>query len=288
MQEERSALCPTLLKGLIGLASSEPITELWELAQMVRRDTALADLLAGADAEDFLAQVRSRQEFAVFRARWDAFLERWGFRRSGELMLTVPSFEENPAELVGILRAHVNADCLSPVELLQRQAAGRHTETERVAKTLGRRGFRRLLPWPSTSLLFRLLLNATHRSIALRERARLKQALSTAAAAASPWPSAPRLVPLGYLKTPGEVFNLNYQEIDLLLAGSEMHAHQVKDLVATRQAGQVRLHALNPPDSFELAAGAYLKMDAPAESAAAPDTTQETILNGVGACGGQC
>jgi phosphohistidine swiveling domain-containing protein len=286
--EERSALCPALLKGLPGVVTSEAVDELWELAQMIRVDADLDDLLKGATPAEFLAHVRGRAKFAAFRVRWDSFLERWGFRRSGELMLTVPGFQENPAELVGILRAVVRADGASPAKLLKQQDAERRDATARVTLALRRRGIRRLLPWPSKATLFQLLLKATHCSVAQRERARLKQALLYNRCRRIVLAIGAKLAPLGYLETADDIFNLTYQEIDRLLAGGDMFAHQVKELVALRRAGQARLHALIPPDSFELEYGAYLDFNGPVNSPRKtnPVAGTESVLSGVGVCCG--
>jgi hypothetical protein len=48
-----------------------------------------------------------------FSRAFDEYLEKWGFRCSGELMLTVPSFQENPGALVDILKTYCNHRSIS-------------------------------------------------------------------------------------------------------------------------------------------------------------------------------
>src|SRR6185503_15096263 len=96
----------TLLKALPGLASSRPAIELWTLSRMIRADAELAVLFATADPNVVVAAVRTQPAFAPFARAFDAYLRDWGFRCSAELMLTTPSFQENPASVVTILESY--------------------------------------------------------------------------------------------------------------------------------------------------------------------------------------
>ena len=103
------ALHNTLLKAIPQLVSGEPVQKLWELSRAVRADAALRTLFK-SDAKSVVNQIALNQEFAGFRAGFDDYLQRWGFRCSAELMLTVPSFQEQPALLVETIRAYAHRD----------------------------------------------------------------------------------------------------------------------------------------------------------------------------------
>src|SRR5262249_14202498 len=105
-QADQSALHNTLLKGLSDVVSGQPVAELWQLSRSVRDDPAVAASFAELDNVALLTAVRQRPELGGFRQALDKYLSRWGFRRSGELMLTVPSFQEQPGPLLDILRAY--------------------------------------------------------------------------------------------------------------------------------------------------------------------------------------
>ena len=73
---------------------------------MVRADAGCAHLLDAAPAADALDAIRRRSAVRAFARALDDFLDDWGFRCSGELMLTVPSFQEDPAPLIDLLKAY--------------------------------------------------------------------------------------------------------------------------------------------------------------------------------------
>jgi hypothetical protein len=82
----------SLLKGLSGLKSAQPIGELWALAQAVQRDDVLRAMLTELPGERIAERLVSDERFAGFNAQ-SSLLERWGFavRRAHA---TVPSFQE--------------------------------------------------------------------------------------------------------------------------------------------------------------------------------------------------
>jgi pyruvate,water dikinase len=247
-------------------------------------------MFAASEGEAILEGVRSRPEFGAFREALDAYLREWGFRRSGELMLTVPSFQERRAELIDILKGYVAAGGESPADLLRRQAGEREAETARVLAVLRRRKLVPLLPWPNRATLARVLMRWARRSIALRERARLKQALLYNRLRRVVLAVGRRLVERGSLESAEDVFFLTHQEIDDLLSGSAMFPGRVKELVALRMASHAEASAMTPPDSFELPEGddwsPRREQGPPLLARRAPTTDGAAVLRGVGACGG--
>ena len=127
----RTAVHSSLLKAIPDVISGEPVHRLWELSRMIRDDDALRTLFAH-ESSVVMARLSDDPRFAGFRAAFERYLEDWGFRCSEELMLTSPSFQENPAPLIDMLRAYALLDGASPVDALREQEADRVAETERV------------------------------------------------------------------------------------------------------------------------------------------------------------
>jgi hypothetical protein len=175
--EDLASLHNTLLKGLPDLASNKPVIGLWKLSRQIQKDPQLLKLFQQNDGHKVWNAVQQQSKFSKFHGSLRQYLDDSGFRCSGELMLTVASFQENPAALVEILKAYSALSGESPAERLHEQESQRITETDRMLKTLSQRWWVRWLPWPRKSLKVRWLLKWTQHSIALRERARLKQAL---------------------------------------------------------------------------------------------------------------
>ena len=222
------ALHNTLLKAIPQLVSGQPVQELWELSRMVRADAALRNLFE-SDSESVVNQIAVNPKFADFRAQFEEYLQRWGFRCSAELMLTAPSFQEEPALLVDIIRAYTRRDCESPAAALSRQFAEREQET---------RSLMRKLRWHRAAVL-RIVLRWTQAAIAYRERARLKQALLYSRCRRLALALGDQLVTRGHLAERDDVFSLTVQEVDELAAGRAMFPHHVQELTAMRK----RAHA---------------------------------------------
>ena len=271
--EDQEALHNTLLKALPGLVSGRPAIELWRLSRMIRSDARLTVLFESAEPADIIAAIRRVPEFQPFSQAFDRYLADWGFRCSGELMLTVPTFQEDPAALVPLLCAYARSDSESPESQLARQQHERLAETERIVAEIG----------PVRGLLLRLLLSWTQRAIQLRERARLKQALLYSRLRRLALAIGDHLVANGRLVGRDDVFMLTVHELDELLAGRAMFPNHVRDTAARRRHAHDAFADVRPPDTLRLAPGEYFSPATTTESLA--DTSADR-LSGTSACGG--
>jgi len=144
------------------------------------------------------------------------------------------------------------------------------------------------LPWPTKATLLKIALKGCHRSIALRERARLKQALLYSCFRRIVLAIGSQLVTNGMLSDRNHIFFFTYQEIDALLAGSAMFPHQTKELAELRRSGHLQLANMQPRDAFVLPRGMYLPTEPtnPRELKG-KELSANSELVGVGACGGR-
>ena len=108
----------------------------------------------------------------VSPASWTNFLTDWGFRSSGELMLTTPTLEEQPEPVISLLQQYIERE--RGISRGHASRGRRRSGAPRRPAILqhARRSAHRPAP-PSTWLLLR----STQIAVACRERARLKQAL---------------------------------------------------------------------------------------------------------------
>lgn len=278
-QAGNSNLHNDLLVGLPGLASHVPVEKLWLLSRQIRADATLAQLFAANDNATIERQLREQPHFAPFRAALLEYLEQWGFRSSGELMLTRASPEEDPLQTLALLRSYAALDAPSPQQQLAEQTAAREAATEQVCRQLS---FVR-------ARLFRRLLAATQEAIRLRERARQKQAKLYVRLRHIVLGIGRQLVAAGMLEQADDAMFLEYDELDALLAGHAMFPYDIAALIQQRRAAQTRLAAMMPPDNFELGWGEYLPQQTGLETeatTAGTDTTSQ-LLHGTGACGGR-
>ena len=249
--DTRGGLHNRLLRALPGVPSTMPPRRLWALSRLIRSDATLNRLFASAGTPAILDALRDDARFVRFRRELERFLDEWGFRSSAELMLTVPSLQEDPAPVIELLKGYATSDGEPPESMMARQAAERVKETSRVVRTLARRS-------PGAALAVRLLLRAAQASVAYRERARLKQALLYTRLRRVALAIGRRLTDAGRLAKPDDVFMLTWQELDELGTGRAMFPYRVPDLVALRRREHATLDAMRPPATFSARMGGYL------------------------------
>lgn len=249
--DTRGGLHNRLLRALPGVPSAVPPLRLWALSRLIRSDVRLERLFASAGTPAILEALRRDERFVGFRRELDRFLDDWGFRSSAELMLTVPSLQEDPAPVIELLRQYAASDAEPPETAMARQAAERVRETSQVVRTLARRS-------PVAALRVWMLLRAAQVSVAYRERARLKQALLYTRLRRVALAIGRRLADAGRLARPDDVFMLTWQEIGELGAGRAMFPYRVPDLVALRRREHATLDAMRPPATLTVPLGEYL------------------------------
>ena len=274
----------SLLKAIPGVVSNEPVHQLWALSRSIRDDASLAQLVERKDADVVLRAIANDERFADFRRAFDAYLETWGFRCSSELMLTTPSFQEDPAPVIALLRAYARLDAESPVEAMARQTVAREAATVRAMIALSEKRIR-YVPWMSWAAVLRILLPWTHGAIRFRERARLKQALLYSRLRRIALALGDELVRRNLLNVRDDVFWLTAQELDEMASGGAMFAGTTRELVALRAHAHAELAKITPPDSFTLPEGEYLAVGARAH-ANAQQRDESGVFTGTTACTG--
>ena len=214
----------------------------------------------------------------------EQFLEEWGFRSSAELMLTVPSLQEDPLPAIELLKQYAATDGESSTTAMARQAAERRGDFARCSGQLLRRA-------PAKAAAVWLLVRWTQRAIAYRERARLKQALLYTRCRSIALAIGKRAVDAGLLRRQDDIFMLSCQEIDELGSGRAMFPYRVPEMVDLRLREQGCWPQCIRPTPFDLPESEYLPHES--DAAAAPDDVRfdeddnASTMRGIGACGGR-
>jgi pyruvate,water dikinase len=272
-----------LLKGLSGLKSAEPVEALWQLARCVTTDPELQRLFAEHEAPVVLDRLRSDVRFRAFGRQFDAYLHAWGFRCSGELMLTTPSFQEQPEALIDMVRCCAEQANDAPQARLAGQRAERESATRKLMAIAGKRPLFGKWPWPSMASVLQPVMTAAQASIGLRERARLKQALLYSRLRRVALELGARLAARRVIAAPGDVFFLTMAELDEWLSGAAMFPDDVGALVELRQRTHASFAAHRPADVLVSEAGDYPR-DGGAEAAMPTDGSR---LVGTSVCRGR-
>jgi pyruvate,water dikinase len=131
------------------------------------------------------------------------------------------------------------------------------------------------------------LIRWTHRAIAFRERARLKQALLYTRCRRIALAIGQRLVSAGRMLHPDDIFMLTWQEIGDLTAGRAMFADGLAEFIALRQRQHDALSRTRPPDRIELDAQVTWTPGASSQAADTPLPAGPGDLRGIGASSGR-
>jgi pyruvate,water dikinase len=270
----RDEVHTSLLKAIPDVVSGEPILALWEISRIVRGDRSLHVVIEREMPQAALHTVATDPRFTRFHAALSEYLDRWGFRCSEELMLDSPSFQEDPAPVVDMLRAYARVDGPSPGESMRQQAVERELETQRVLDELS-------LPY-ATAL--RVLLPWTHAAIRYRERVRLQQALMYSRCRRVALSLGAALVDRGIIGGVDDVFFLTADELIAIASGGAMLRGATRPIVAARRLEHERVSAITPPDSFGLPEGEQFDGSS---TIARPIDDDSGVMRGIPACGGR-
>jgi phosphohistidine swiveling domain-containing protein len=246
--DDAGASLARLLAGLEELASAAPVDALWALSRRAREGEVAALLAREPDDQAALAALEAApagSPLAELRRGLEEWLEAWGFRCSGELLLVPPSFQEEPWRALALVRAYARDGGESPRARAARQADARRAAVAELAARSGGRVAR---------AAFARLLRATHASIALRERARLEQARLYRRLRGVVLALGARLADRGLLETADDAWFLGWQELDGLASGGSLDPRGAAAVAALRRSR----HALHPgalPEVLEVAPG---------------------------------
>jgi rifampicin phosphotransferase len=296
-----------LLRALPGVPSSQPALRLWALSRRIISDAALRELFENRSASAVLAAVGTPEgapyepahvghpfkaaaeadPFASFRDQLQDFLTTWGFRSSGELMLTTATLEEEPEPVIALLQQYVGAAGESPEDSIVRMSRERAAETRAVVRSLALRK-----PWLIPPTL--LVLWWTQAAVACRERARLKQALLYTRCRRVALAIGDALVTSGRLPDRNAIFMLTWQEIDEICSGRAMLPRDLASLTALRRQAHATESEYIPPDTFYLPpAGVLAATERVARTLRVREASlkgsphKSETLHGTTACGGQ-
>ena len=219
---EKSSLHNNLLKGLSTVISVQPAVQLWEISRKILRDPRLTEYLSRANSSDIPEALNRNLNWRWLSQDIHEYLHQWGYRFSGELMLTVPSFQENSAPLFDMLKTFLKAEGRSPIDSIQNlQAEGSQKPSV----------FSKIFERTSGFLIFRRCFKRRPSSCCYGARIersrcgnvrRLKQALLYSRCRRIALAIGDRLAGSGALQDPNDIFLFTYGELDDFLSGYAM------------------------------------------------------------------
>jgi rifampicin phosphotransferase len=267
------SLVNDLLCGEGGIISTEPARRMSGFARRVAQSPTLSALFA-AEPEDRMLwrRLASAPEHEMFYRDLRAFLDHFGDRCANELKLETVTLGEDPAFLLGTIRAAARGTAPGPGEAQQREEQIRSRAEALVRAAL--RGPRRRL--------FGFVLRQTRARIRDRENLRFERTRVFGLVRRVFVALGRHLAASGRLGEPRDIFYLTREEVFACLNGTG-GTHDLCGVVRLRRAEFERYgREPPPPDRFETFGPPGMPSVAP-PAAPVPDSAS---LRGTGCCPG--
>lgn len=274
-----------LIQAIPNLISSEPIILIYHLKINLRNSLVVYQKFKNSSPLEFWEWLIESSPDEEVKKEIIGYLKNWGFRCSGELMLTSKNYSEEPWKFIELLQQYDNLPESDPEKLIAQKFEERGQVIKSFkGKILKRNGI--LFP---VSLLQIGVLNALIRlaskGIAARERVRLKQALLYFKFKQVVEKTGVEFKKKGLIENETDIFFLKHQEISENLSSSDMLAGNMKERIAQRQQEFIKCSQLEYPDDFASNLGNY-PLPSEVKSNTLSTSDDGSVLKGLSVCGG--
>jgi phosphohistidine swiveling domain-containing protein len=273
-----------LIQAIPGLISTKPIIEMYDVIVKIRDNKEAFDNFKKLGARDFLIWLRDNSSAEAILAAVDSYLEKWGYRCSGELMLTSENYVERPDSFIALLQQYEKLPDQNPEKIIREKFLEAAAAKKDFGKTILKKNW-----WffPKALLQIGLLnfyIKRASDGIAYRERVRLKQALLYFRFKQVLQRIEKQFIKSGLIKQEGDILFFTYPEISEHLTASSMLFKIAPRFTEERKSEFLQVSALNYPADFYTGSGTYA---APAEVLQKEKSSvKKGSLTGMCACGG--
>jgi rifampicin phosphotransferase len=277
--ENARGLQNTLLQSIPGLVSNQPIFSLWNLKQIAKSEGLLEDCLS-TQPDALWRRMQNEDRFVTLRHAVEQHLSRWGYRCTGELCFLSKNHLEDPLSFIRMLQSYLATEDVDPAHEFEQMRAQQERALQQACAEIGQR--HSLLKAARLRWQLRRLVRYAARSIAARERVRLKQAQMYFKLKQVCLAFGNELASHAVLEQSEDIFFLEYDEISRLFNFDELHPSYWRELVALRRkkwSGAVEKGENLRSFAFAFD-GNYVDQDKQASAAA------DGSLSGLPACGG--
>jgi rifampicin phosphotransferase len=282
--DEHQGIHNTMVQAIPGLVSGRPVAAIWRIATMIRDDDEALALLREKPSLDVRERFARDARFAAIHSAIEAYLATWGFRCSGELMLTEENFCDAPERFIDLLRGYVEQPGDDPETIIAAKAAERRALMRGLRwRLIRRRGLLAPLALLDIAVLH-VAVRLCFAGIASRERVRLKQADLYHRFKRVLRAIGDELATRGVIESADDVLFLRYQELAEHLSTSDMLVGTTREVIALRRAEHERASVQRYPDDFATVDGVYTPPERVQHRT--PRPADAGVVRGLSACGG--
>jgi rifampicin phosphotransferase len=204
----QAGLATVLVQALAGVYTAEVGSMLWRMARTLR-EAGLVAVVQGHPAEEALELLRERTEAWPFRAEFEVFLQRHGYRCPNDAELHNPRWVEQPAQVIAMLKSYLRMDeSVNPSAIEQRRRQEREEATKCLKAQIN----------PLRRLLFNWLLKEAQAKTRLRDNNRSYVAKFLLPMRLLLVEFGRRWTTRGWLVDPDDIFFLTLYEIDDIIS----------------------------------------------------------------------
>jgi rifampicin phosphotransferase len=203
------------------------------LAAQIRSDTALSNIFTQNEPQQIWKVLDTLPSGQAFRTKFEDFLNRYGHRETALLLASQPTWKDAPEIVLGLLKGFAQAP--PQAQTSQQQI------WEKARNHVLNHPILRLPPMRST---FLSLLIQAHALLTLREDTHFYGTLSMPVVRRIAIQMGQRLVKIGVMKEPEELFHLTWYELNILnktWPPSVQLVDEIRALVVERQEKRVAL-----------------------------------------------
>lgn len=233
--EQSIGMHNTLVQAIPGLISSEPLNDTWDLIVLIRERENGERFFLQNPAEEVYAAVTTQMEWNTIHEKIKNYLEKWGFRCSGELMFFTENYAENPVKFIELVQSYMRHSSENPREVIAQKSKERKKAMREFSKKILRK---RHLFFPVALVeigQLYLLTALCKQAISSRERVRYRQAQMYFQFKKTMKRTGELFVENQLLHSVSDIFFLNYKEIGELLASSDMFSKDAKQRIENRK-----------------------------------------------------
>lgn len=273
--DQRGTLQNDLLSGAGDIISTEPVRRLQHLTELLAATPELRNCLLAAPPAEFL---RRLPDFPAPHTEFEAYVKKFGKRCIGELKLETVTYQDDPTQLVELLRSYVKCGKTG-----HRFAGDRERQLCRAAETLAAERLRR---HPLRRLLFGYVLKNTRKLVRNRENLRFERTRLFAVVRDIFLAFGSHFQREGILADRRDIFYLTKEEIFDFLNGTATST-DLPALVALRKREFDRYRQSAPDERFTTS-GIVYHGNTFRQTGTTPTTqrAQAGTLAGIGCCGG--
>lgn len=234
--EQSIGMHNTLVQAIPGLMSSEPLNDTYDIAQNINQNKEIKSYFQSHSSEEIYHEIQSNESYAQLKENLDAYLQKWGFRCSGELMFFSTNYIEEPTKFIELLQVYMSQDAQDPREAIAIKDQERKQAMRSFAwKIIQKRSLLIPISIVEVGMLY-LSANLCKQAISSRERVRYKQAEMYYHFKTIVKKIGAQFVEEQKITNADDLFYLSYKEIGELLSSSSMFSKDLKDLIKERRA----------------------------------------------------